>query len=415
MNFVARGFNRIKRMAGPLLDTPAGSTALGETPAGSSSHPETAEWLPTAQSQSVSSSVPEPQSASDDALSSPPATNEAPPARPYSESRALLNKMVDTGDWEVVNFSFNLGVAPCNHSCIFCPQSVQKPKKARWLDLNILRKVMSEMPEEGIQIGLSSYSETIAAPNLLEALRIMKEIRPKLRIAMASNGTLFREQLFSDLMDAGLDHYSYSFDSATREDYVKLMQKDDFDVVWRNLERLVELREKKQSKMIVTTHIMAFQGREADFEKFESYWKDKVDFVQWRQVGNWGGDNWGLERRMADAGFIPTHKTPEKRYPCFSIMHHFKLQYDGFYYPCVAAVPDYEKDLENHCVPNLGHASEITWSEAWARLDGMRRAHLEGRWDDYEACRTCNIWSVYDDLWEEGRDASGRRRFNPAP
>ena len=39
MNFVARGFNRIKRMARPLLDTPAGSAALGEAPAGSSSHP----------------------------------------------------------------------------------------------------------------------------------------------------------------------------------------------------------------------------------------------------------------------------------------------------------------------------------------------------------------------------------------
>ena len=27
------------------------------------------------------------------------------------------------------NFSVNLGVAPCNHSCLFCPQSIEKPKK----------------------------------------------------------------------------------------------------------------------------------------------------------------------------------------------------------------------------------------------------------------------------------------------
>jgi hypothetical protein len=35
----------------------------------------------------------------------------------------------------------------------------------------------------------------------------------------------------------------------------------------------------------------------------------------------------------------------------------------------------------------------------------MRRAHLEGRWDEYECCRTCNIWSMWDDMWlkEEGR------------
>ena len=340
-----------------------------------------------------------------------PSVEAAPAPRPYSEARAIAAKMQPSNSWQVIDFSINLGVSPCNHTCMFCPQSVQKPAKARWLDLGLLRKVLQEMPEEGVQIGLSSYSETIAAPNLLNAVRLMKEVRPKLRIAMASNGTFFREQLFSDLMDAGLDHYSYSFDAATREDYAKLMQKDDFDLVWTNLEKLVELRNQKKSKMQITTHIMAFEGREADFEKFKAYWHTKVDFVQWRTVGNWGGDNWGLDKRMATAGFIPIHRTPEKRYPCFSIMYHFKLQWDGYYYPCVAAVPDYEKDLENHCVPNLGHASEIAWSDAWQRLDAMRKAHAEGRWGEYECCRSCNIWSLYDNIWKEQAGADGQRLF----
>lgn len=331
--------------------------------------------------------------------------------RPYSEARALAARALRDDSWEVTNFSVNLGVAPCNHACIFCPQSVHKPKKARWLDLAVLEKVLNEMPEDGIQIGLSSYSETIAAHNLLDAVRLMKRVRPKLPIAMASNGTLYREELFAALMDAGLDHYSYSFDGATREDYAKLMQEDDFDKCWRNLERLLELRKRKGSEMKVTTHIMAFEGREADFEAFRKHWEGKVDFVQWRQVGNWGGDNWGLDKRMANAGFVPTYKTPEKRHPCFSIFHHFKLQWDGFYYPCVAAVPDYQKDLENHCVPNLGHASEITWRQAWENLNAMRRAHLEGRWNDYEACRSCNIWGLYDNIWTRDAGPDGRPRF----
>lgn len=119
--------------------------------------------------------------------------------------------------------------------------------------------------------------------------------------------------------------------------------------------------------------------------------KKKLDFVQWRTVANWGGDNWGLEKRMAEAGFVPEHKTPDVRYPCFSIMHHFKLNWDGYYYPCVAAVPDYEKELQRHCVPTLGHVSEVTWQEAWQRLTDMRQAHLEGRWQDYDCCKSCNV------------------------
>lgn len=343
------------------------------------------------------------------AVTSPSA--ETPVARPYSEARVLAARAFRGNDWQPTNFSVNLGVAPCNHTCIFCPQSVQKPKKARWLDLNLLEKVLLEMPEDGIQIGLSSYSETIAAPNLLDAVRLMKRIRPALRIAMASNGSLFREDLISDLMDAGLDHYSYSFDGATREDFAALMQKDDFETCWANLEKLTEMRKRKGSNIHISTHIMAFQGREADFEKFREYWQDKVDFIQWRNVCNWGGDNWGLEKRMREAGFVPTYQVPERRYPCFSIFHHFKLQWDGLYYPCVVAVPDYEKDLENHCVPNLGHASEITWQEAWANLQKMREAHLAGRWDDYEACRSCNVWGLYDNIWTEKSDERGRQKF----
>ncbi len=334
------------------------------------------------------------------------------PARPYSEARALAARAMKDRSWQPTNFSINLGVAPCNHSCIFCPQSVHKPKKARWMDLGLLEKVLNELPEEGVQIGLSSYSETIAAPNLLDAIRLMKRIRPKLRIAMASNGTLFREELFSELMDAGLDHYSYSFDGATRADYAVLMQKDDFDLCWANLEKLVELRKRKGSPMHISTHIMAFEGREQDFEKFKEYWQDKVDFVQWRAVGNWGGDTWHLLDRMRDAGFTPTYHTPEKRYPCFSIFHHLKLQWDGHYYPCVAAVPDYEVEQERHCVPNLGHAKEITWQQAWQNLEVMRQAHIEGRWNEYEACRSCNIWGLYDDIWSDRKAPDGTTRFH---
>lgn len=252
----------------------------------------------------------------------------AAPARPYSEARVLIATARGPAGWRPNAFSINLGVAPCNHACLFCPQSVRKPQRAAWLDLDLLRKVLEEMPEEGVQISLSSYSETIAAPNLLGAVRLMKRVRPKLRVAMASNGTLFREALVEQLIDAGLDHYSYSFDAATRADYARLMQKDDFDRVWRNLERLVALRDRKGSRMAITTHIMAFAGREADFERFRTRWRDRVDFVQWRRVSNWGGDTWSLDRRLAEAGFVPAHATPRERYPCFSIMHHFKMQWD---------------------------------------------------------------------------------------
>jgi hypothetical protein len=75
---------------------------------------------------------------------------------------------------------------------------------------------------------------------------------------------------------------------------------------------------------------------------------------------------------------------------------HFKLGHDGYYYPCVAAIPAY-----NHEVVSLGHASETTWFEAWEKLGEMRKAHLAGEWDKYACCRTCNVWSMWDNMWDQ--------------
>lgn len=293
------------------------------------------------------------------------------------------------------NFSINLGAAACNHACLFCPQSVEKPSSPQWLDLDLLRKVLEEMPEEGILLNLSSYTETIAAPNLIPAVKLMKTVRPKLQIAMASNGSVFREQVIEELIDLGLDHYSYSFDSANPEQYAVMMQKDDFQRVWDNLEKLVALRERKGSKMKITTHIMHFKGVEEDFERFKAHWENKIDLVYLRRVGNWGDDGLGLMKRMEELGFVSAHETPKERFPCPSIFMSFKLQFDGQYYPCVSAIPAYDK----HLVPPVGNARENTWMEAWERLSEMRQAHLEGRWDDYECCKTCNIWSMWDNFW----------------
>lgn len=311
------------------------------------------------------------------------------------------------------NFSINLGAAPCNHSCLFCPQSVKKPAKAAWLDMDLLRKVVSEMPESDVLVNISSYSETLAAPNLVTAIEIIKELRPKLEIVMATNGSLFREGVVRGLIEAGLDHYSYSFDAPDRKSYERLMQVDHFDRVWNNLEQLVALRAEYGSPMRITTHIMGFEEFRPGFESFREHWEDKVDAVIFRPVGNWGGDAWGLEEQLAKGGFnVPAHQVPAKRSPCNSIFMHFKLQHDGRYAPCVAAVPDYAPEEEMHDVPYLGSASSMTWLEAWEQLGEMRRAHLAGNWDNYACCKTCNIWSLWPAVWEDSGAHSGQHRFD---
>ena len=296
------------------------------------------------------------------------------------------------------DFSINLGVAPCNHSCLFCPQSVKKPKKASWLDLKVLTKCINEMPKENVRIHLSSYNETLAAPNLTESVKIIKRIRPKLSVALATNGTLYREEVISDLFRNKLDIYQYSFDAPNRDLYKKMMQKDDFNKVWDNLEKIVELRNKINPSTKIITHILGFNESKKDYESFKKYWEKKVDSVYWREFKNWGG-HWGLEENLKKAGFSYTDKVTKERYPCISIFTHFKLQNSGLYAPCVAAVPDYKLEEEKHHAKYLGDARKMTFNEAWSKLNKIRLDHLRGNWKQHEMCKKCSVYTAWENPW----------------
>lgn len=306
------------------------------------------------------------------------------------------------------NLSINLGEAPCNHSCLFCPQSLHKPEKAQYMDFEILDKVLNELPESGVNIHTSAYMETLSCKTLVDSIRMMKSIRPNLTVIMASNGSIFPEDRIVDLMDAGLDWYSYSFDAATAEDYKELIQKDHFDRVWKNLERIVEMRNERNSQMKITTHVMKFAGKEDDFKAFSDYWAPKLDGINFRRVWNWGGAGFDLSNQMAEHGFVRDYGPPDERYPCASLFTHLKLTFDGTYSSCVAA--------EHSTLPGksgkLGNASDMTVQDAWRALSDMRQAHLGGRWDEYGACRNCDAWGIlWEDMWFKKTDDSGGTSF----
>jgi len=296
-------------------------------------------------------------------------------------------------------FSISLGSAPCNHTCLFCPQSVSKPKQAKWLDLDLLAKMLGEMPERNITINFSSYSETMLCPILFPALELMKRIRPNLPTVMATNGSSVTEEKIMRLLDGGLDILSYSFDAANREDYRKLMQVDDFEKAERNLELICAMRDKYGSKMQILTHIMAFHNQKDNFELFRKKWEGKVDGISFRAVTNWGEDSLKLKNRLAENGFLPIYQMPERRYPCTSVFMHFKIAPDGHYYPCVAYVPgDDNSDMQKY---SLGDAREISFEEGWKRLAAMREKHLNSDWNSCNHCPGCDIWGLWDDMWFE--------------
>ena len=219
---------------------------------------------------------------------------------------------------------------------------------------------------------------------------------------------LMRKKL-GELFALGLDHYQYSLMPQQRS-YERLVQADHFNKVDENFKRIIKLRDELSAKTKITSHIMKFKETEEFFKEFkeerEKYLnKELGDEIHLRKVGNWGGETWGLDKNLNNAGFTyEEDRIPEKRYPCTSIFMHFKLNFDGRYAPCVTAVPDSSPSEELHKVKYIGDAREITWTEAWQKMHAMREIHLRGDWDSIEACKSCNIWSLWDNTFNESHD-----------
>ena len=299
-----------------------------------------------------------------------------------------------------------LGSAPCNHNCIFCYQSIEKPKTATWLDVNLLRHVVQQFPATPVNVHMSANTETFFAPNLVDSVRMIKEERPDCPIILSTNGSRFRPHIMEELIDLKLNTLSYSFDGATREDYKLVVGNDSFDLVWENLEKIVQMRDRKGSNMEIHTHIMGFKGMEASFERFRKQWEGKNVYVHFRRVCNWGGSERGMavEKQLAEAGLFP-HQPTDNRYPCGSLFAQIKLGHTGDYWLCSSAISDYD----DHGVPNLGHASEVPLQEVWQKMSQYRCAHLRGEWDSMPYCVHCTTWSMWYDYWE--RDPNAEETF----
>jgi wyosine [tRNA(Phe)-imidazoG37] synthetase (radical SAM superfamily) len=108
---------------------------------------------------------------------------------------------------------------------------------------NILRYI------EVDEIGLSAKGEVLINKELVSILKTTKQRYGISYIYISSNGALATRDKMIELIDAGLDSTKFSINAISKEEYKKVHQSDDFDLVVQNLKELIKLKRTKY-----TTH-----------------------------------------------------------------------------------------------------------------------------------------------------------------
>lgn len=290
------------------------------------------------------------------------------------------------------SIGISLSEFECIYRCRMCPQYSDKFRNIvnsrRIMDFETFKVIVDQIPdEERISVEISSMNETLMCKDLEKYISYFKEKRPKPQVVIATNGRLLNEERAKSLINSCLDVLSFSLDAGSKESYKWLCGSDDYELVCENLRRVVEIRNSlKLDKPKIQTHIIGIKELSHEFQPFVEKWSKIVDFAYVRNYGNWGG-------LVSDNGCTPLDEVPEKRYPCAWLWCASKILSNGNVVKC------FIHPYSNGSI--LGNIKEKSLKEIWKgeKVAALRKLHEKGEYSKVELCQTCNVWSLFPDIW----------------
>ena len=152
----------------------------------------------------------------------------------------------DKGE-RVVPIHIDMGIAKfCNVNCVFCFGIYQNLKR-EYIQREPLLNTIREAGECGVKsIAFVGDGEPTMNPNLYDALKVGKSVG--LSLAISTSGVaLDTDEKIETVLDC-CEWMRFSLSAGDREGYKKIHRIDRFDVLEKNIKRVVELKNKKGYK-----------------------------------------------------------------------------------------------------------------------------------------------------------------------
>ncbi|WGS65723.1 radical SAM/SPASM domain-containing protein [Marinitoga aeolica] len=262
----------------------------------------------------------------------------------------------------------------CNAKCPSCPYTIStirdNYREGLYIKEELFKKIADECGKYGAYIRLTGGGEPMLHPKMVELIEYAKKAGAK--IGLITNGSLFNEENSKRLIEANIDMIEFSVDAAKKEDYEKIRVGLSWENLVKNVERMVELRNKLKSKTKIIVSAIVQQGINPD--EILDFWKEKADHVQLRKFLTWG---MGDPSKSAD----PTPYLPSTA-PCPWPFERLNIDTLGNVAMC-----GYDIAFET----NFGNVNEKSIKEIWkgGEFERIRKLHLEGRMDEIPLCKNC--------------------------
>lgn len=220
----------------------------------------------------------------------------------------------------------------CNLACGLCINKDIPASQKRDMDFDLYKKIINEAAGTVYDINLFHRGEPLLHPQIVDMISYgaAKNIRTRLH----TNAVLLDKNLSRNIILAGLDMISFSFDGYTRKEYEKNRIGGNYEKTLENIKGFLkikkELRVKKPLTIIQVIECGASKKTNEKLQQkyfiknFEGYPPDRFII---RKPHNWGGLLGSCE---PDRDSFPG----DSRNACTFLWYSLTIFFNGKVYPC---------------------------------------------------------------------------------
>lgn len=171
----------------------------------------------------------------------------------------------------------------CNLNCIMCYTQNHNEEKET-LGMERIRRVLEECERNGLPaLVLGLGSEPLLFKGAQEVMADAAD-RGIMDIFLGTNGVLLAEQMSEFLVERQIARVEISLDAASRETYLKIRRKDEFDRIEKNIRKLVEIKRQRGSALpVIRLCFCVMDLNKHESQAFVEKWQSEVDYVDFQR------------------------------------------------------------------------------------------------------------------------------------
>lgn len=308
------------------------------------------------------------------------------------KSKLNLEKRTSLQDVIPLQTPFLLYIDPssaCNFRCQFCPTGhkglINKSGYSRGvMSFDLFKKIIRDLGEfeQPIKVlRMNKIGEPFLNKDLSKMVAFAKKSGSVECIDLATNGSLFSRESLSQLVEAGLDRLNISLEGVNREQYLEHAKVDiDFDKLVDNVMWLYDNKGNCEVTIKIPGNYLTDMQRKEFLNTFGNYCD--LIFIE-NIVPIWPLFDVEKRANITVKEMEGQYKQPlEPKDICTYIFYAAVLNADGSVSACC---PDWDQKLI------IGDVRAESFKSIWnsAKMNALRRLHLEGKRCDNNICRNC--------------------------